>query len=132
MPQIIKHLQAQDTPGVALDTIDGVRVKTADGWWLILSNTQNVLVIRAKHSAEGLERLINMACTEVARLGYQLNFLKIRTRWNAPGSSLAVRMASEDFTETTLGAAVACVSGNPDKRPSSTATIRGDQHLRQT
>lgn len=76
VPRIIEHLQAQDTPGIMLDTIDGVRVKTADGWWLIRpSNTQNVLVARAEsHSAEGLERLINMACEEVARLGYRIEF----------------------------------------------------------
>lgn len=38
---------------------DGVRVRTADGWWLLrASNTQAVLVARAEAtSAEGLERL---------------------------------------------------------------------------
>ena len=40
-------------------TIDGVRVRTPDGWWLLrASNTQAVLVARAEAtSAEGLERL---------------------------------------------------------------------------
>ncbi|HYL48418.1 MAG TPA: phosphomannomutase/phosphoglucomutase [Stellaceae bacterium] len=39
--------------------IDGVRVKTADGWWLLrASNTQDVLVARAEgHNTAALERL---------------------------------------------------------------------------
>ena len=39
---------------------DGVRVNTADGWWLLrASNTQDVLVARAESdSEEGLERLV--------------------------------------------------------------------------
>ena len=39
---------------------DGVRVNTADGWWLLrASNTQDVLVARAESdSEEGLERLM--------------------------------------------------------------------------
>jgi phosphomannomutase len=42
-----------------LSDIDGVRVRTADGWWLLrASNTQAVLVARAEASSEaGLERL---------------------------------------------------------------------------
>ncbi|GAB0113009.1 phosphoglucomutase/phosphomannomutase PgmG [Acidisoma sp. C75] len=45
--------------GAEVSEIDGVRVKTADGWWLLrASNTQSVLVARAEaKSAEGLERL---------------------------------------------------------------------------
>ncbi len=45
--------------GADVVTIDGVRVRTADGWWLLrASNTQAVLVARAEAtSAEGLERL---------------------------------------------------------------------------
>ena len=39
--------------------IDGVRVRTADGWWLLrASNTQAVLVARAESTTEdGLARL---------------------------------------------------------------------------
>jgi len=42
-----------------ISDIDGVRVSTPDGWWLLrASNTQAVLVARAEaKSAEGLERL---------------------------------------------------------------------------
>jgi phosphomannomutase len=45
--------------GAEVSEIDGVRVKTADGWWLLrASNTQSVLVARAEaKTAEGLERL---------------------------------------------------------------------------
>jgi phosphomannomutase len=43
----------------AVNDIDGVRVNTPDGWWLLrASNTQNVLVARCESSSpEGLERL---------------------------------------------------------------------------
>jgi phosphomannomutase len=42
-----------------MSDIDGVRVNTADGWWLLrASNTQAVLVARCEaKSEEGLERL---------------------------------------------------------------------------
>ena len=45
--------------GVQVSDIDGVRVRTADGWWLLrASNTQPVLVARCESSSrEGLERL---------------------------------------------------------------------------
>ena len=39
--------------GLDITDIDGVRVKSADGWWLVrASNTQNVLVARAEASDE--------------------------------------------------------------------------------
>ncbi|TVQ35724.1 MAG: phosphomannomutase/phosphoglucomutase [Geminicoccaceae bacterium] len=45
--------------GAEVNAIDGVRVNTADGWWLMrASNTQAVLVARAEAmDAAGLERL---------------------------------------------------------------------------
>jgi phosphomannomutase len=45
--------------GASVSDIDGVRVNTADGWWLLrASNTQAVLVARAEARDEaGLERL---------------------------------------------------------------------------
>ncbi|CAO3458056.1 phosphoglucomutase/phosphomannomutase PgmG [Azospirillum largimobile] len=45
--------------GAKVNDIDGVRVTTDDGWWLLrASNTQDVLVARAEsYSQEGLERL---------------------------------------------------------------------------
>ena len=45
--------------GTEVSAIDGVRVRTPDGWWLLrASNTQAVLVARAEGlTADGLERL---------------------------------------------------------------------------
>ncbi len=51
--------RALEGEGAEVDRTDGVRVRTADGWWLLrASNTQPVLVARAESdSPEGLERL---------------------------------------------------------------------------
>ncbi|PWC30928.1 phosphomannomutase/phosphoglucomutase, partial [Azospirillum sp. TSO22-1] len=48
-----------EAAGATVNAIDGVRVTTADGWWLLrASNTQDVLVARAEaFSEDGLERL---------------------------------------------------------------------------
>ena len=45
--------------GITVNDIDGVRVQTNDGWWLLrASNTQAVLVARCESTSdEGLERL---------------------------------------------------------------------------
>ncbi len=45
--------------GAEVSEVDGVRVRTADGWWLLrASNTQDVLVVRCEADSEaGLERL---------------------------------------------------------------------------
>ncbi|MQP66888.1 phosphomannomutase [Niveispirillum sp. SYP-B3756] len=57
--------------GDEVNDIDGVRVKTKDGWWLLrASNTQDVLVARAEaFTAEGLERLKNFIKAELAASG---------------------------------------------------------------
>ena len=54
--EVRDHLAAE---GADVDGIDGVRVKTADGWWLLrASNTQAVLVARCEAKDEaGLARL---------------------------------------------------------------------------
>ncbi|MBV9686837.1 MAG: phosphomannomutase/phosphoglucomutase [Alphaproteobacteria bacterium] len=54
--------------------IDGVRVRTSDGWWLLrASNTQAVLVARAESgSEEGLARLKEELAAELAASGVQL------------------------------------------------------------
>ncbi|MBV9539506.1 MAG: phosphomannomutase, partial [Acidisphaera sp.] len=51
--------------------IDGVRVQTSDGWWLLrASNTQAVLVARAEASTEaGLERLKSALVEQLAQSG---------------------------------------------------------------
>ncbi|SNR87060.1 MULTISPECIES: phosphoglucomutase/phosphomannomutase PgmG [unclassified Azospirillum] len=57
--------------GDEVNDIDGVRVKTKDGWWLLrASNTQDVLVARAEaYSAEGLTRLTSAIKAELAASG---------------------------------------------------------------
>ena len=54
--------------GADIIGIDGVRVRTADGWWLLrASNTQAVLVARAESATEqGLARLKAQLATELA------------------------------------------------------------------
>ena len=51
--------------------IDGVRVTTPDGWWLLrASNTQDMLTARGESdSAEGLERLIGQIDAQLALSG---------------------------------------------------------------
>ncbi len=57
--------------GADVDDVDGVRVKTADGWWLMrASNTQAVLVTRAEAADKaGLERLKETIRGELERAG---------------------------------------------------------------
>jgi phosphomannomutase len=59
--------------GAEMSAIDGVRVKTADGWWLLrASNTQDVLVARAESGdAAGLERLKQALVGELALSGIE-------------------------------------------------------------
>ncbi|NCC22448.1 MAG: phosphomannomutase/phosphoglucomutase [Alphaproteobacteria bacterium] len=77
---MIDHLAAglaeRLPPGCSVDLIDGVRVNTPDGWWLLrASNTQNVLVTRAEASSRGgIDRLKEMVVQEVALLGYNISF----------------------------------------------------------
>lgn len=68
--------QAAANPVLLVNDIDGVRVTTADGWWLIrASNTQNVLVTRCEgQSKEGLDRLIAMVKNEASRIGCTVAF----------------------------------------------------------
>jgi len=59
--KVIEEVQARlaGAEGVEVNDIDGVRVETDDGWWLLrASNTQAVLVARCESTnAAGLERL---------------------------------------------------------------------------
>lgn len=58
--KVIEEVAARlRTEGANVTEIDGVRVLTGDGWWLLrASNTQAVLVARAEsHHEAGLERL---------------------------------------------------------------------------
>jgi phosphomannomutase len=57
--------------GAEVIDIDGVRVKSGDGWWLIrASNTQAVIVARAESATKGgLERLKQQIAAELAASG---------------------------------------------------------------
>jgi phosphomannomutase len=59
--------------GAKMSDIDGVRVQTDDGWWLLrASNTQAVLVARAEAtSPEGLERLKAALAGQLAQSGLE-------------------------------------------------------------
>lgn len=57
--------------GASVDSTDGVRVGTQDGWWLLrASNTQDVLVARAEASDQaGLDRLVAQIDAQLAASG---------------------------------------------------------------
>ena len=59
--------------GAEVNAIDGVRVSTADGWWLLrASNTQDVLVARAEsNSEEGCARLLAEVDAQLAASGLE-------------------------------------------------------------
>jgi phosphomannomutase len=59
--------------GADVNDTDGVRVTTADGWWLLrASNTQDVLVARAESgSPEGLNRLLGQIDEQLAASGLE-------------------------------------------------------------
>src|SRR5690606_34175581 len=73
---VAKNLAKAGNPDIKINDIDGVRVTTPDGWWLLrASNTQNVLVTRAEsQTLAGLENLKNMVTAEVEKIGYAVSF----------------------------------------------------------
>ena len=74
MEEIAARLTGNPGPEVeSVNTTDGVRVNTADGWWLLrASNTQDVLVARAEsESEEGLARLLAQIDAQLAASGLE-------------------------------------------------------------
>lgn len=71
----VKARAAKD-PAITLNDIDGARVSTPDGWWLVrASNTQNVLVMRAEAATDdGLSRVRGMALEELGKIGLTASF----------------------------------------------------------
>ena len=59
--------------GAEVDSTDGVRVRTGDGWWLLrASNTQDVLVARAEsYTQDGLDRLLGQIDDQLEASGLQ-------------------------------------------------------------
>ncbi|MBT7147528.1 MAG: phosphomannomutase/phosphoglucomutase, partial [Rhodospirillales bacterium] len=66
--------QMETRTDVTVSTIDGVRVETKDGWWLLRSsNTQDVLVARCESGTqEGLDRLQAELAEQLAASGLSL------------------------------------------------------------
>jgi phosphomannomutase len=60
-------------PGISVQEIDGVRVSTQDGWWLLrASNTQPVLVGRCEAATgEGLRRLTEQLARQLSLSGIE-------------------------------------------------------------
>jgi phosphomannomutase len=72
--EVTERLTTNPGPDVQeVNATDGVRVNTADGWWLLrASNTQDVLVARAESDTEkGLERLIAQIDEQLALSGLE-------------------------------------------------------------
>ena len=70
--EVIEEVAARlKTEGARVNDIDGVRVQTDDGWWLLrASNTQAVLVARAEARDEaGLDRLKQALVTQLTASG---------------------------------------------------------------
>src|SRR6267378_5502554 len=73
--EVVRELQNRmRSAGADMTDIDGVRVRTADGWWLLrASNTQAVLVARAESATEeGLARLKQELAAELGASGVAL------------------------------------------------------------
>lgn len=68
--------QRADAEGFEVMDMDGIRLSTKDGWWLLrASNTQNALATRAEaRTPEALEKLKEMVSNEVKKFGYKINF----------------------------------------------------------
>ena len=66
--EVLERLAAD---GAEVNRTDGVRVNTADGWWLLrASNTQDVLVARAEAKDQaGLDRLVAQIDDQLALSG---------------------------------------------------------------
>ncbi|MFZ4763097.1 MAG: phosphoglucomutase/phosphomannomutase PgmG [Alphaproteobacteria bacterium] len=66
--EIKERLLAGNKAGWSVNDIDGVRVNTPEGWWLLrASNTQDVLVARAESASEqGLSLLKNIIAEQLA------------------------------------------------------------------
>ena len=72
---VVREVQARlQAAGAEITDIDGVRVRTGDGWWLLrASNTQDVLVARAESATEsGLARLKGELAAQLAASGVAL------------------------------------------------------------
>jgi len=70
--EVVQEVKARlEAAGADMFTVDGVRVQTEEGWWLLrASNTQAVLVARCEAATEeGLSRLKNTLVAALAESG---------------------------------------------------------------
>ena len=74
VPQIIASIKGTLPAGWHVSEIDGIRVTTPDGWWLVRpSNTQAALACRVEATSEAaMNGLLETVKKEVAKLGYTL------------------------------------------------------------
>jgi phosphomannomutase len=68
-------LERLEESGADVNPVDGARVKTDDGWWLLrASNTQDVLVGRAEgRDRDALDRLVAQLDDQLAKSGVERN-----------------------------------------------------------
>jgi phosphomannomutase len=66
---VVAEVKARlEAAGADVNPIDGVRVRTADGWWLLrASNTQDVLVARCEAATTGGLRRLQLALVDQLR-----------------------------------------------------------------
>lgn len=74
--EVVARLKAS---GAQINDIDGARVNTEDGWWLLrASNTQDVLVARCEAATEeGLERLMDLVRQQLQQSGLDPSLLEV-------------------------------------------------------
>jgi phosphomannomutase len=72
-PVVREVLDRLKASGAEVNEVDGARVKTADGWWLLrASNTQDVLVGRAEGKDKAaLDRLVAQLDEQLAESGVE-------------------------------------------------------------
>lgn len=73
--KVVEEIRARlkNVPGIEVNDLDGVRVKTKDGWWLLrASNTQDVLVARAEAANnDALGRLKDAISDQLTQSGVE-------------------------------------------------------------
>lgn len=76
VPRIAQRLKALNDNSFEINDIDGVRVKTPEGWWLLRpSNTQNALVSRVEaNSEDALNKLKSMVEENLSTIGCNFKF----------------------------------------------------------
>lgn len=76
VPEIKERLRSDNKKDVSINDIDGVRVTSPEGWWLIRpSNTEDLLTLRAEgFTTEGLEYLKNQMIEQLRLSGISSPF----------------------------------------------------------